>query len=98
MNYTITLTEAQQKAMEYIASDVNEWIQNAVNNRIRLSSAEITNIYTQTKLTNNEPITAVGTDAVILAAFNEGIVKTAAQRSADVQAETAAALASGQVQ
>jgi hypothetical protein len=90
MNYTISLSDAQQKAMEYVASDVNEWIQNAVANRIRKSTEEITNIYTQTKITNNEAITVVGSDAIITAAFNENIVKTAAQRAADIEAEEAA--------
>ena len=90
MNYTISLSDAQQKAMEYVASDVNEWIQNAVANRIRKSTEEITNIYTQTKITNNEAITVVGSDAIITAAFSENIVKTAAQRAADIEAEEAA--------
>ena len=87
MNYTISLSDAQQKAMEYVAGDVNEWIQNAVANRIRKSTEEITGIYTQTKIANNEAITAVGSDAIITAAFNENIVKTAAQRAADLEAE-----------
>lgn len=87
MDYTISLTDAQQKAMEYVAGDVNAWIQNAVAQRIRKSTEEITGIYTQTKIANNEVITAVGSDAIIAAAFNENIVKTAAQRAADIEAE-----------
>lgn len=94
MNYTITLSDAQQKAMEYVAGDVNAWIQNAVFNRVRKSTEEITGIYTQTKIANNEAITAVGSDAIITAAFAENIVKTAAQRAADLEAELAAIQAS----
>ena len=81
MNYTITLTEAQQKAMEYIAADVDDWITNAATNRARIAIHEICALYTNYKLENNEPITAVGKDAMVLAAYEEGIVKTVAQRN-----------------
>lgn len=41
MKYTITLTEAQQKALEYVAYDPKDWIENAVYNRCRLAIEEI---------------------------------------------------------
>ena len=41
MKYTITLTEAQQKALEYVAYDPKEWIENAVYNRCRIAIEEI---------------------------------------------------------
>jgi hypothetical protein len=41
MNYTITLTEAQQKALKYVAYDPQEWIENAVYNRCRIAIDEI---------------------------------------------------------
>ena len=81
MDYTITLTEAQQKAMEYIAVDVDDWITNAATNRARIAIDEICKLYTNHKLENNEPITAVGKDAMVLAAYEEGLIKTAAQRN-----------------
>ena len=81
MDYTITLTEAQQKAMEYIAVDVDDWITNAATNRARIAIDEICKLYTNHKLENNEPITAVGKDAMVLAAYDEGLITTAAQRS-----------------
>ena len=33
MNYTVTLTEAQRKALEYVALDASEWINNAATAR-----------------------------------------------------------------
>ena len=81
MDYTITLTESEQKAMEYIAADVDEWITNAATNRARIAIDEICALYTNHKLENNEPITVVGKDAMVLAAFEEGIIQTAAQRN-----------------
>jgi hypothetical protein len=41
MNYTINLTEAQQKALAYVAYDPKEWIENAVYNRCRIAIDEI---------------------------------------------------------
>jgi hypothetical protein len=84
MDYTITLTEAQQKAMEHIAVDVNEWITNAVYNRSNIAINEICQIYTNHKLEKNEPITVIGKDAMVLAAYEEGIIKTATQMNEEL--------------
>jgi hypothetical protein len=81
MDYTVTLTEAENKAMEYAAADVQDWVDNAVHNRARIAIDEICKIYTEHKLSNNEAITVVGKDAMVLAAFEEGLVKTGAQRN-----------------
>lgn len=87
MNYTVTLTEAENKAMEYVAADPQEWIDNAAHNRARIAIDEICAIYTQHKLNNNEPITAVGKDAMVMAAFEEGIVKTGAERNEELASQ-----------
>jgi len=39
--YTITLSDVEQKAFEYIATDVDFWIQNAVHERARLAIEEM---------------------------------------------------------
>ena len=83
MDYTVTLTEAENKAMEYIAADPQDWIDNAAHNRARIAIDEICKIYTDHKLNNDEPITVVGKDAMVLAAYEEGLVKTVAERNAE---------------
>ena len=80
MNYNITLTEAQNKALEYV-SEPTDWINHAVNNRCRQAINEICRIYTEYKLNRDEPITVIGKDAMVLAAFEEGIVTTSEQRN-----------------
>ena len=87
MDYTVTLTEAEDKAMQYAAASVSDWIDNATHNRARIAIDEICKIYTDYKLTNNEPITVVGKDAMVLAAFEEGLVKTGAQRNEEAAAQ-----------
>jgi len=81
MDYTVTLTEAQRKALEYIALDASEWINNAAISRSNNAVDEICAIYTNHKLNNNEAITVVGKDAMVLAAYSEGLVQSAATRS-----------------
>jgi hypothetical protein len=39
--YTITLSDAEDKAIHVVALDAQEWIENAVHNRCRLAIEEI---------------------------------------------------------
>lgn len=90
MDYTVTLTEAETKAMEYIAADVQEWIDNAAHNRARIAIDEICDLYVKHKLDNNEAITATNKSDMVLAAYEEGLVKTAAERNEEAAAAAAA--------
>ena len=87
MDYTITLTEAEQKAMEYVAVDVDFWITNVATNRARIAIDEICDLYVKTKLENNQPITATNKPDMVLAAYEEGLVKTAAQRNKEATSQ-----------
>ena len=73
-SYTVGITTGEYKALEYVMVDQNEWITNALKNRARIASEEIINLYTQFKINKGEAITAVGTTAVIEAAYAEGVV------------------------
>ncbi len=81
MNYTITLTEAEDLALQYVAADPQDWIDNAATNRARIAIDEICDLYVKTKLENNQPITVTNKSDMVLAAYEEGLVKTAAQRN-----------------
>ena len=73
-SYTVGITTGEYKALQYVMVDQKEWITNAIKNRARIASDEIINIYTQYKINNGEAITAIGTTAVIEAAYAEGVV------------------------
>jgi hypothetical protein len=88
MDYTVTLTDAEDKALQYATASVQDWIDNAAHNRARIAIDEICKIYTEHKLNNNEAITVVGKDAMVLAAFEEGLVKTGAQRNQEAAANS----------
>jgi hypothetical protein len=80
-NYTITLTDAQDKALSVVTLDQQEWIENAVFERCRLAIEDIVNAEVQRKLAAGETIS--GTKEEIVLAAN---VKTAAQVQADYEA------------
>ena len=73
-SYTVGITTGEYKALQYVMVDQNDWIENAIKNRARIASDEIVNKYTQFKINKGEAITAVGTTAVIEAAYAEGVV------------------------
>tara|TARA_S200000501_G_scaffold11764_1_gene10474 strand:+ start:336 stop:578 length:243 start_codon:yes stop_codon:yes gene_type:complete len=73
-SYTVGITTGEYKALQYVMVDQKGWIENALKNRARIASDEIVNLYTQFKVNKGEAITAVGTTAVIEAAYTEGVV------------------------
>ena len=73
-SYTVGITTGDYKALQYVMVDQNDWIENAIKNRARIASDEILNLYTQFKINKGEAITAVGTTAVIEAAYAEGVI------------------------
>ena len=73
-SYTVGITTGEYKALQYVMVDQNDWISNALKNRARIASDEIVNTYSQFKINKGEAITAVGSTAVIEAAYAEGVV------------------------
>jgi len=80
--YTITYTDTEDKAMQYAAADVNEWIQNAVHERARIAINEVVQIAVQQCIATNQTIPG-NTDLIVAAAFTNGWVKSAADRNAE---------------
>ena len=79
-NYTVSITDAEKKALEYIALSVQDWIDNAVDNRARQAIDEIYNSEVA-RMTADPDITSIPADkdAVVLAAD----IKSAATRNAE---------------
>lgn len=73
-SYTVGITTSEFKALENVMDDQHEWIKNAIKNRARLAIEDIKNKYVNYKINRGEPITAIGTTAIIEAAYNEGVV------------------------
>lgn len=89
MNYTITLTAAEDAALSYAALSQQDWIDNAVHERCRIAIDEIVAITVQKCLETGTQIPG-SKDQMVELSFAQGWVKTAAQRQAEAEAEAAA--------
>lgn len=89
MDYTVTLTEVEKKAMEYVAASPQDWIDNVAHNRARKGIEEIVSLNMEYCNTNDIAI-GVGVTAQVEQAYNLGIVTTAAARAVAAEAEAAA--------
>jgi len=76
MDYTITLTTTEQKSLEYITPDVDDYITNFSIERARLAKLEIISLLVAHCNANGVAL-AVGEDAQILQAYELGVVKAA---------------------
>ena len=83
-NYTITLSDAQNKALSIVAANNQQWIENAVFERCRLAIEEIVNAEVQRKLAAGETISG-SKEEIVLAAD----VETATEREERIAATRA---------
>jgi hypothetical protein len=82
-DYTVTYTETEEKAMQYVAADVNEWIQNAAHNRARIAIEEIVTIAVQKFLETGQSIPS-SKEEIVAAAYTNGWIKTAVERNLEL--------------
>tara|TARA_B000000565_G_scaffold192466_1_gene146970 strand:+ start:168 stop:413 length:246 start_codon:yes stop_codon:yes gene_type:complete len=73
-SYTVGITTGEYKALEYVMVDQHDWITNAIKARAQVATDNIINIYTNYKIGKGEAITAIGTTAIIEAAYSEGVI------------------------
>lgn len=86
---TIELTDTELLSMQYAATSPQDWADNAVTNRARIAGDEIVAALV-THCNENSIALAVGRDAQVTQAFELGVVQTAAQRQAALEAQMAA--------
>lgn len=81
MNITVTLTEAEAKALAYVAVSPQEWVDNAVKERCRHAMEEIFQIELQ-RMVADPSVKEIPADreVVVLAAD----IKSAAQRKEEL--------------
>ena len=73
-SYTVGITTGEYKALQYVMVDQNEWVNNALKNRARIATENIQSQYTTYKINKGEAITAIGSTAIIEAAYAEGVI------------------------
>ena len=82
---TVSLTDTENKCMEYAAASVQDWADNALTNRARIAKDEIISLLVAHCNANSVAI-ATGEDAQVTQAFDLKVVKTAAAINAEVEA------------
>jgi len=82
---TVTLTDTENKCMEYAAASVQDWADNALTNRARIAKDEIIAALVA-HCNANDVALAVGEDAQVTQAFDLNVVQTAAERNAASEA------------
>jgi len=75
-NITVTITDTQNKCIEYSAYSVQEWCDNAIHERARIAQEEILSKLIAHCNANDIAI-ATGVDAQITQAYSLGVVDTA---------------------
>jgi hypothetical protein len=84
--YTITLSDAEDKALHVVALDAQDWINNAVHERCRVAMEEIVANYVKEQLAAGKPLSGSTTEEIVLASD----VKSAAERNAEAIAQAQA--------
>jgi hypothetical protein len=80
MNYTIELTETEKLAMEYVAYDPQDWVENAMKERARLAIEEIVKIAVDKFLEANQTIPG-SREEIVAAAYTNNWIQTAKYRT-----------------
>ena len=81
---TISITDTEQKALEYVMVDISEWTDNAVTNRARIAKDEIISLLVAHCNANGIAI-ETGEDAQVTQAYDLGVI---AKASADTEPPT----------
>ncbi len=79
--YTITLSDAENKALGFVAVSQQDWIDNVVHERCRIAVEQIVAAEVQRLLAAGQPITGTKDDIV-----NAAPIKSAAERQAELEA------------
>ena len=80
MNYTITLTETEKLAMEYIAYDPQDWVENSMKERARLAIEDIVKIAVDKFLEANQTIPG-SREEIVAAAYANDWIQTAKDKT-----------------
>ena len=73
-SYTVGVSTGDFKALQYVMVDQQDWIETAISQRAAIATKEIQSLYTNYKIDRGEAITAIGTTAIIEAAYAEGVI------------------------
>jgi hypothetical protein len=77
---TIEITDTEYKGLQYVSTDPQEWVDNAVTNRCRLAVDEIVDIVVKYCLDNQIQVPATR-EAIVTYAYDNDIIVTASEQN-----------------
>ena len=80
MNYTVTLTDTEKLAMEYVAYEPQDWVENAFKERARIAIDEIVKLAVEKFLAANQTIPG-SKEEIVAAAYSNGWIQTLKYRT-----------------
>jgi glycine cleavage system H lipoate-binding protein len=80
MNYTVTLTDTEKAAMEYVAYDPQDWVENSMKERARIAIDEIVKLAVEKFLAANQTIPG-SKEEIVAAAYSNGWIQTLKYRT-----------------
>ena len=83
MDITISISNTEYSALEYVAASPEDWADNAVTERARIAINEIVSLYTTRALDEGVSIPSTRED-IVADAYSRGWIQTAADRNAVV--------------
>ena len=83
MDYKITLTDTEDKALGYVAVSQQDWIDNVVHNRCRIAIDDIVKVAVDKFIEVGESMPG-DKDQIVAIAFERGWVKAVAHLSEEV--------------
>ena len=86
MDYKITLTDTEDKALGHVAASQQGWIDNVVHNRCRIAIDEIVKVAVDKFLAAGESMPG-DKDQIVAIAFERGWVESAAQRDEEMSSK-----------
>ena len=76
MDYIVTLTDTEKAAMEYVAYDPQDWVENVFKERARVAIEEIVKLAVDKFLEANQTIPG-SRDEIVAAAYANDWIQTA---------------------
>lgn len=80
MTYTVTLTDTEKSAMEFIAYDPQDWVENAMKERARIAMDEIIKLAVDKFLEAGQTIPG-SKEEIVAAAYENNWIQTAKDRT-----------------
>lgn len=83
--FTVTITDSDKDAFDFVSTNADQWVENAITERVRIAKDEIVSLLVAHCNANDIAI-ATGVDAQVAQAYELGVVKTASDRDAELLA------------